>query len=94
MSFISLAAIYQQLPQFYLTGTCTFSNPLLESQEALRELLFDLDFEADILNLSSNHLCLKRNIITHIEQHGHRKTSVPLSNKPVDVRDLPLSKSG
>lgn len=72
MSFIFPAAVYQPLPQFYLTSTATFSNPfLLKRQEALRGLNFD--FEADILNFISDHLFLKIHLIAHIEQHGHRK---------------------
>lgn len=34
------------------------------------------DFKADILNVTSDHLCVKVYLIAHIEQHGHRK---PLS---------------
>lgn len=84
MPFIFPDAVYQQLPQFYLKSTSSFSNPLL-----LR-----ISFKGDILNLTSEHLCLKLHLIVHAEQHGHRKTSVPSSDKPAGVRDSVWSKPG
>lgn len=68
MPFIFPAAVYQQLPQFHLKSTSSFSNPLL-----LR-----ISFKGDILNLTSEHLCLKLHLIVHVEQHGHRKPLSPL----------------
>lgn len=76
MTFIFPAAVYQQLPQLYLTSTSSFSNPLL-----LR-----ISFKGDILNLTSEHLCLKIHLSARWAA-GAQKTSVPCSDKPAGVRD-------
>lgn len=74
MPFIFPAAVYQQLPWFYLTSTSSFANPLL-----LR-----ISFKGDILNLASEHLCLRMHLTVHTEQHGHRKPlSPPVTSQQV-----------
>lgn len=76
MPFIFLAAVHQQLLQFYLTSTSSFSNPLL-----LRT-----SFKADILNLTLEHLWLKIHLSARWAAWA-QKTSVPSSDKPGGVRD-------